>query len=360
VPELTTGDLTLGTGSSIGRYFGLVSAVPSVLFAAWVYLLFATGALGGEPSVSGAAQNVMAAPLRTAAVLGLLALGVGLVVHPLQFALVQLFEGYWGDSAAAKSLRAYRTAVHLERLRRATLGREDWARHERTWRREGFDVAEALLQEDRQDSPEAKRLLRIVVEANSAEELAERYPGNALYVMPTSLGNALRKYEMRSGRSINLPILTFASHIGLVADPAHTAYVQDQRNGLDLAVRMSAMSAVATALTVAAMWPHGVWLTLALVPYCAAWMSYRGAVTAAHTYGLAFSAWLDLNRFKLYEGLHLPIPGTSELERTQNSELNHLIQGSSYTAMYDAKSVEGTRRPPIGRASRKARIRNSS
>lgn len=86
---------------------------------------------------------------------------------------------------------------------------------------------------------------------------------------------------MRAGASYNLPILSFATHIAMIADPAHTAYVQDQRNQLDLAARMSAMAIIATAITCLAMWSDGTWLLTALIPYTAAWLSYRGAITSA-------------------------------------------------------------------------------
>ncbi len=33
-------DATLGTGSTIGRYFGVVSVVPSVFLTAWLALVF--------------------------------------------------------------------------------------------------------------------------------------------------------------------------------------------------------------------------------------------------------------------------------------------------------------------------------
>ncbi len=54
------------------------------------------------------------------------------------------------------------------------------------------------------------------------------------------------------------------------------------------------------------------------IPYVAGWMSlYRGAVVAANGYGAALRAWVDLNRFRLYEDLGLPAPTDVVGERKQ-------------------------------------------
>jgi hypothetical protein len=121
----------------------------------------------------------------------------------------------------------------------------------------------------------------------------------------------------------------------MVADPAHTAYVQDQRSQLDLAVRMTAMGLMASVITVALLWMHGAWLLLALVPYTAARVSYRGALASANSYGLALIAWVNLNRFRLYDALKLPEVGNAAAERAQNKMLDNLILGhTAYDAQY--------------------------
>lgn len=48
--------------------------------------------------------------------------------------------------------------------------------------------------------------------------------------------------------------------LGMVAAPEHNEYVQDRRDDLDLAVRVSACAAAATAATAVVMLPHGLWL----------------------------------------------------------------------------------------------------
>jgi hypothetical protein len=114
----------------------------------------------------------------------------------------------------------------------------------------------------------------------------------------------------------------------LVADEKHTAYVRAQRANLDLAVRTSITALLATIATVVYMWSDGWWLLLALAPYSLAFAAYPGAVRAAYDYGLGFATLIDLNRFALYEALHLPIPRTYGAERKQNETLAKMLRMS--------------------------------
>lgn len=64
-------------------------------------------------------------------------------------------------------------------------------------------------------------------------------------------------------------------------------------------------------------------------------LSYRGAVVSAISYGLALIAWVNLNRFRLYEALRLRDVDSADAERAQNSQLVDLIHGHmEYTALY--------------------------
>lgn len=86
------------------------------------------------------------------------------------------------------------------------------------------------------------------------------------------------------------------------------------------------MALMATALTVLFMWRNGPWLLLALVPYALAFASYRGAVVVAHEYGTAVAVLIDLNRFALYERMHLPSSGDLEEEKEHNRNLVNVLR----------------------------------
>jgi hypothetical protein len=52
-----------------------------------------------------------------------------------------------------------------------------------------------------------------------------------------------------------------------------------------------------------------------------AYLSYRGAVVVAGSYGTAVAVVIELNRFRLYERLRLPMPADTDEERRQNALL---------------------------------------
>jgi len=109
------------------------------------------------------------------------------------------------------------------------------------------------------------------------------------------------------------------------ATAVDTEYLDDQRSQLDLAVRMTIVSMIATVLTSIFMARHGLWLLVTLLPYASCYVSYRGAVVAASEYGRALGVVLTLNRFALYERLQLERPLSTDAERVQNEKLMHFL-----------------------------------
>lgn len=331
-----TSDPTLGTTSTIGRYFGIVSVVPSVFFTVWTYALLASRPWVGPPDLAAIARGGAVESVATAAGLVLVSLVIAVVTHPLQFLTVQLLEGYWGAGHVGRAWQERRILTHVRR--RHALARLN---------AEAKDFLDDLAEERGRQTPSqlnwagelSRGHLAPVVRATVAEASARgalaMYPLLVPNTMPTRLGNVLRRYEAMAGAAVGLDLIQWANHVGLVADPGQTAYVQDQRNSMDLAVRMAATCVAMFAVTFLLLWPHGLWLLVALVPLVGAWLSYRGAVVAADGYGRALTAWLHLNRFKLYDALRLPPVADAAQERQQNKSLTGLINGSPvYEATY--------------------------
>ncbi|OZM81720.1 hypothetical protein [Pseudonocardia sp. MH-G8] len=158
------------------------------------------------------------------------------------------------------------------------------------------------------------------------DRIADAFPVNRDEFMPTRLGNILRRYEWTVGSAYNIDPIVSVPYLISVSDPADVEYMEDQRSQLDLAVRMTVVSLLATALTVVFLARHGSWLLVALVPYAAAYLAYRGSVVAAAEYGRALSVLITLNRFALYERLRLQMPATTDAERAQNADLMHFLR----------------------------------
>ena len=296
-----------GVSSQIGRYFTVVSALPSAAFTAYVYVLVRTGAWGG--SVSWA--RAVTFQLSDLAVLTVASFVVALALHPLQFAMIQLLEGYWGAAAPARRLAALRIMHHRRRLQ--------------SLQDAEVQALLSLAAMPARDQPGSRHATPAALDAAlrsvEARRLRASYPPDRTRILPTRLGNVLRRYEMTAGAPYGLDIIQALPRLAMVAQPAEVDYLQDQRMQLELAVRTCLLALLASVVTVAFMVRHPPWLLVALIPYVVSYAAYRGAVTVAHEYGAAMSVVAELNRFSLYDRLQLPRPVTLEDEVRQNTDL---------------------------------------
>jgi hypothetical protein len=299
-----------GVGGAIGRYFSIVSFIPSLFLIGFTFALIESGAWSGSGEPDWARAGNAFTHLGNLAVLILVSIALGVVVHPVQFALVQFFEGYWGTGRLAQRARAARVRHHLARLKDVQFG---------------DNLRAELALEDERNPPQPKSKVELLSIVEESERAIEEYPIEDDDMMPTRLGNVLRRYERLAGSQYELDAVGIIRHVALVAPAQRVDYVNDQRQLLDLSVRMTATSILATFLAIAFLWHHGPWLLLALVPYGIAYISYRGAVIVAHEYGSAVSTMIDLDRFALYDSLRLPRPATTAAERRMNAQLMELI-----------------------------------
>ena len=308
-PMANIADIAGATRQSIGRYFSLVSFIPSALLVAYVFALLSSGALHRPPDLGSVTHAVSKLGIADVAALVFVSVGLGLALHPLQFAFVQFFEGYWGTGSLAQRARSARIWWHWQRLRAL----QDQSNY-------GND-----LLSDQEDDEDLRRRIAIVSLQDEADRLCADQPKLIYDTMPTRLGNVLRYYESSAGAPYGLGAIAVMPYLARVAPAEDMAYVNDQRSNLDLAVRMILVSAIAFILSVGLLWRYGLWLLVALVPYTLAFLSYRGAIVAARAYGRAFAVVIALNRFALYERLHLPLPPNIFEERRNNETLVEIL-----------------------------------
>lgn len=300
-------DLTGGTKQTIGRYFSVVSMVPSLLFVIYLFLLVRSGAWSHRPHWGAAVYSLAHVSVGGAALFIVAGIVFGLSIHPIQFSLVQFLEGYWGAGVFARK---------ASRL---------WVKYHR--RRAG-----KLEDKDLNGNREAGRLL-------------EFYPEDPELIMPTRLGNVLRKYEATAGRQYRLEVLTILPHVALAAHPDDVSYLDDQRTQLDLAVRMCFTSVLATLVSAALLWHDGPWLSILAAPMGIAYLSYRGAIISAQDYGVAMNVIIDLNRFSLYERFNLPMPSNIDDERQMNSLVMKLLKKNSDKIYIEYEAPETPQSP---------------
>ena len=260
--------------------------------------------------------------------------GLGVLLHPIQFALVQFFEGYWGTRPVPQALRRWRIAHYQELCTRLDDKWDSASDREADLADEGYDATSVWRVRSRSEWQEASRV-------------RESFPDKEEHVMPTRLGNVLRRTESLAGSQYGLDALKAVPHILLVAPVAHVDYVNDQRSQLDLAVRMTFMSSVAVVTTLLFLHADRFWTLLAVVPYGLAYLSYRGSLVAAGHYAAAVDALINLNRFALYQRLHLPLPENAVTEKTMNEQMKKVFEyvpkpmGYEHPAVGDGTEAAG-------------------
>ena len=310
-------DIAGATRESIGRYFSLVSFIPSAILVAYVFVLLSSGVLHRSPDLGSVAHAVSHLGLAEVGALTFVSVGLGLALHPLQFAFVQFFEGYWGTGPIAQRARSVRIWWHWRRLRALRIQSNS----------ENYRLTEPVNDED------LRKRIDIVSLCHEASRLSAGQPLVLDQIMPTRLGNVLRYHESGAGVPYQLDAIGVMPYLARVAPAEDMAYVNDQRSNLDLAVRMIVISAIAFIISLALLWRYGLWLLVAIVPYALAFLSYRGAVVAAGAYGRAFAAIIALNRFALYERLHLPMPKNTSEEQKNNEKLGNVLNYSKYESL---------------------------
>ncbi len=293
----------LGAVARIGPYFAVISLLPSAGLVYTTSVLASARPWTGRPDWHLAWAFATDVTLHGVVVGAFLTALTALVLHPLQFVVVQALEGYWGSSALALWLARRRIRFYLDR----------------------FDEL-LLVQLDAQDpSGEVERDRWQSWQVQEAARALQDLPDSPSQVMPTRLGNVLRRYEQRAGRPYGLDAVTFAPHLGLSGAASDVSYLQDQRTQLDLAVRLTFLMALLAVVVTGLYLRTGWWLLIALVPYGLALLLYRGACVVAGHYGLALEAVLDLNRHAVYRRLSLRQPDSLDQERRQNAQLDLLL-----------------------------------
>jgi hypothetical protein len=291
---MTLGGL-LGATAGLGQRFNLLGLMPGGVLVLFVLLLLWSGAPAQPPDPDEVLAHAQALGAWEGALLFLGLTLAATITTPLQLGLVRLLEGYWGPWG--------KRALERQRTLRAALER----------------AAEPSSAE-----PSREEEARLTA---AAWKLRQRYPPAGLE-LPTALGNVLRAAEDRAGRRYGLDTVVVWPRLYPLLSPELRAVVDDQRDQLDVAARLSAVFAACAAIALVLLAPHGGWWLLVVPAWLGlAWLSYRGAVAAAMAYGSGLETAFDLHRFDLLRALHLPLPPTRAAEREANRALSEFLQG---------------------------------
>lgn len=242
---------------------------------------------------------------QVALVAGLIAI-LAVIVQPLQFQLLQLFEGYWNPSWPYVP----------------TLLKRGVERHRRRRR-----LLEAVY------LPDPEQRVGSDTEITSALwQLRHLYP-SAERVLPTRLGNVLRASEDRAGSRYGLESIVVWPRLYPLLPDRMLGILTEQRNRLDLSVRMCAVLVLVAAAEVFMLMADPVrlienatWLTVPAVTLLMAALSYRTAVAVAVGYGRTVETAFDLHRFDLIQQLHLPLPSSRTAELRASDRVSTFLR----------------------------------
>ncbi|MGM7669412.1 hypothetical protein [Microbacterium sp. A93] len=312
-PDFTSAAVSAGT--AVGRAFGVVTLLPALFFVGVIWALFAAEAFSGSPNPEAFVQSIEQLSLGGAALLLLTAFAFGFALHPVQYSLTQLLEGYWGTTSAALTFMHWRVRAY-RRHQRQLIERLQAAEHKLR------DVEGMDFGSEKADDIAVPHLLR----QQQVDKALRQLPIEAERVMPTRLGNILRRHEDLIGQPYGLPGVAVIAPLTLVARPEANRYLSDSAEQLDAAVSVCAVTAASTVLVVAATLTDGWWLLTALLPYSLCCIAYRGAMSAATGYGIAMRHLVDLDRFALYRELHLNDPKTLGEEQQAAAQVSLLLE----------------------------------
>ncbi len=352
MPSVVEG--TVALGSRIGRYFSLVSMLPALFLVLWSAALAAAGAWTGAPDLALFADRFGRLDLVAFGWILLASLATGLFVHPLQFGMTQLLEGYWGNHPLARTLARLRVESYRARRTTAVRMRNAVQRQLTTEVQalliaqgddtlEGDQRTKAQIRLDLLNSERGAHLVGLLTAEAAFDHIARGFPDPSR-IMPTRLGNALRREEDRAGRQYGIEAIRTAPHFSLVAPERHVGYVDDTRQQLDTSVRLCVVSLLAATETFACLATDGWWLLIALIPYALAYLAYRASIAAADEYTTAVRTIIDLDRFALYESLNVELPRNSDEERKNNEKLMRLLAGEHVDLRYREPDADST--PP--------------
>lgn len=333
MPSLDVTSTALSAGSKVGRAFSVVSLIPSVFLVVLIWAVIVSGAVTGAPDRGKLTEALgRLSPLGAVAATLLLAFVLGYVLHPVQFALTQLLEGYWGTSKMGMALMA--RGVRRYRRLQARLSEDYFDAEARVHGMDDITLATPVG-----DDPAVPWL---VARQQLSKALGD-FPEKPERVMPTRFGNVLRRHEDMAGKAYGLPGVDVIPPLTVVGDPEHNAYLAQATEQLDAAVSVFTVTALATVIVAASTITDGWWLLSALVPYALCVIAYKGAISVAHSYGNAMRRLVDLDRFALYEALHLHLPLDALQEREVTASIvAHQLAGRSPAARYFHPSSDPT------------------
>ena len=240
---------------------------------------------------------------------------VSVLLRPYQITAVQILEGYWHHRRGLAAFEAIAIERHLRRI--------------------GISHATQLdMPEDRLPvisfssvAHRARQHHLIQRRVKDAQEILDNYPEDANDVMPTHLGNILKRAETSAGERYGLNTVLSYPRLFPYLSAKLGQETETQLNVIDSASSLTIITASLAALTTPFIARFDGWSALPAGLAATAMVSYSGARLAARRYALVLSASFDLHRFDMLAAMHRRLPRNASEEFLENQSLNYVLAG---------------------------------
>jgi hypothetical protein len=306
----------------LGPGADLVNVLPSTVLVATVFALISShlypwasplhDASGKviRPGFESVAHTAQGIKLVGGVTLVFVVLLVAVALRPFQIVAVQFLEGYWRR-------RSFLWSLAIERhTRRLTASRS--RRKVTSPRSKDLDLNSLA-----ENAQRGRRIDRMTYRAG---KIIESYPERIDNLLPTSLGNVLRRAETSSGERYGLnTVITYPRlypHLSARLDKQMATY-------FDLLDAMAALTLVfgGQALVTTPLAARlDRWSLVPMVFVAFALVAYRGAHQAARHHALALATTYDLHRFDMLKALHRRLPDDAEQEYRENEKLSEFFR----------------------------------
>ena len=314
------GTLFTSAAASFGRLL-LVGLLPNAILVAYVWLLLALHAFtnrGQDAPLT--LMDLGQVNFRTDAggllLFVLLVVLLTAVVQPFQVRVVRIVEGYW-----RRENWLYRFAVGAHQRRSDRLRQQAIS---------GIDLRdnELLSKPADEQIAEQRRARRLSAAASRAKGKLKSYPPPDADVLPTMLGNVLRRGERIAGERYALDTISSWPRLyPYVGDKVATEF-DSETDGVDASVNLALVFIVMSVLGFVAFANDRWMLIVPVLLVLLALAAYRAAISSARQLGLTMVVAYDLYRFDLIRGLHLELPVTPEAEAERNRVITRFFKSS--------------------------------
>lgn len=320
------GQMAKQSVADLGKGAYAATILPSLAMVLIVLGLLATHLLPWQGPIVGAHGAVVPLGLASitddlrslsaadAAVLVIVVVLGTLLLRPFNISMVRILEGYWdrrGIPVLAANLGVER---HVRRLEINLAREQEEPPKYRSFKFKDVDMESRAIRRAERMQERAIRVLR-------------QYPTHE-QMLPTTLGNVLRRGETTAGERYGLSTLaTYPRLYNLLSDRLDSA-ISSQVNVLDATAAFVFVFGLSAALTTPLVVRHNGWTALPVTFALASAVCYRGAVLAAGYWSVLAATAYDLHRLELIKAVGLPLPADAREEFSVNTVISAVFEGT--------------------------------